>query len=69
MPTATRRRYGGLRRYDWRGFVDKTNGNYLVIFALPTIFSPGRALLGRGQSHFLEALLLFRHSRFCDLEL
>lgn len=24
--------------YYWRGFVDKTDGNYLVIFALPTIF-------------------------------
>ena len=29
---------GGFGRYYWRGFVDKTDGNYLVIFALPTIF-------------------------------
>ncbi len=28
----------GFGRYYWRGFVDKTDGNYLVIFALPTIF-------------------------------
>jgi hypothetical protein len=28
----------GYGRYYWRGFVDKTDGNYLVIFALPTIF-------------------------------
>ncbi len=27
--------YGG---YYWRGFLDKTDGNYLVIFALPTVF-------------------------------
>jgi subtilisin family serine protease len=27
--------YGG---YYWRGFVDKADGNYLVIFALPTVF-------------------------------
>ena len=31
----------GYGRYYWRGFVDKTNGNYLVIFALPTIFHQG----------------------------
>jgi hypothetical protein len=28
----------GFGRYYWRGFVDKTDGNYLVIFALPTVF-------------------------------
>lgn len=28
----------GFGRYYWRGFADKTVGNYLVIFALPTIF-------------------------------
>ena len=27
----------GYGRYYWRGYVDKTDGNYLVIFALPTI--------------------------------
>ena len=27
---------GGYGRYYWRGYVDKTDGNYLVIFALPT---------------------------------
>lgn len=25
-------------RYYWRGLLDKTDGNYLVIFALPTVF-------------------------------
>lgn len=28
----------GFWGYSWRGFVDKTDGNYLVICALPTIF-------------------------------
>lgn len=28
----------GFGRYYWRGFVDKADGNYLVIFALPTVF-------------------------------
>jgi len=27
----------GYGRYYWRGFLDKTDGNYLVVFALPTI--------------------------------
>lgn len=28
----------GFGRYYWRGFVDRTDGNYLVLFALPTVF-------------------------------
>lgn len=28
---------GGLWAYTWRGFIDKTDGNYLVIWALPTL--------------------------------
>ncbi len=28
----------GLGRYYWRGFLDKTDGNYLVLFAFPTLF-------------------------------
>ncbi|MEI9970866.1 MAG: hypothetical protein WDO73_01780 [Ignavibacteriota bacterium] len=27
----------GFGRYYWRGYLDKTDGNYLVIFALPTL--------------------------------
>lgn len=27
----------GFGRYYWRGFLDKADGNYLVIFALPTV--------------------------------
>jgi len=28
----------GFWAYSWRGFLDKTDGNYWVIFALPTLF-------------------------------
>ncbi|MGC2189135.1 MAG: hypothetical protein WA607_11980, partial [Candidatus Sulfotelmatobacter sp.] len=28
----------GYGRYYWRGLLDKTDGNYWVIFALPTVF-------------------------------
>ena len=37
--------------YYWRGFVDKTDGNYLVIFALPTLFhqDPRYYALGSGS--------------------
>jgi hypothetical protein len=28
----------GFWAYSWRGFIDKTDGNYLVLFALPTVF-------------------------------
>jgi len=30
--------FEGYGQYYWRGFLDKTDGNYLVIFALPTVF-------------------------------
>ncbi len=30
--------WSGYWAYYWRGFVDKTDGNYLVLFALPTVF-------------------------------
>lgn len=29
---------GGYWAYAWRGWVDKTDGNYMVVFAMPTIF-------------------------------
>ncbi len=34
--------------YYWRGFVDKTDGNYLVIFALPTLFHQDPRYYARG---------------------
>jgi hypothetical protein len=44
----------GFGRYYWRGFVDKTDGNYLVIFALPTIFHQDERYYARGEGGFLR---------------
>jgi hypothetical protein len=41
----------GYWGYYWRGYVDKTDGNYLVIFALPTVFHQDERYyaLGKGS--------------------
>ena len=39
----------GFGRYYWRGFLDKTDGNYLVIFALPTVFHQDERYYARGK--------------------
>ena len=39
----------GFGRYYWRGFVDKTDGNYLVIFALPTVFHQDERYYAMGK--------------------
>ena len=39
----------GYGRYYWRGFVDKTDGNYLVIFLLPTIFHQDERYYSLGE--------------------
>lgn len=39
----------GYWGYYWRGFVDKTDGNYLVIFALPTIFHQDERYYALGE--------------------
>jgi len=46
----------GFGRYYWRGFVDKTDGNYLVIFALPTLFHQDERYFARGQGGFWKRL-------------
>lgn len=38
-------------RYYWRGFVDKTTGNYLVIFALPTVFHEDERYYAKGAGN------------------
>lgn len=43
---------GGYGEYYWRGFVDKTDGNYLVIFALPTIFHQDERYYALGKGGF-----------------
>lgn len=42
----------GFGRYYWRGFVDKTDGNYLVIFAMPTIFHQDERYYAMGHGNF-----------------
>jgi hypothetical protein len=44
----------GFGRYYWRGFLDKTDGNYLVIFALPTIFHQDERYYAMGKGSILK---------------
>ena len=44
----------GFGRYYWRGFVDKTDGNYLVIFALPTVLHEDERYYAKGKGPFLK---------------
>jgi hypothetical protein len=39
----------GYWAYAWRGFVDKTDGNYWVIFALPTVFHEDERYYAKGS--------------------
>lgn len=39
----------GFGNYLWRGFLDKTDGNYLVIFALPTVFHQDERYYAKGE--------------------
>ena len=42
----------GYGRYYWRGFLDKAAGNYLVIFALPTVFHEDERYYAMGEGGF-----------------
>ncbi len=42
----------GYGRYYWRGLLDKTDGNYLVIFALPTVFHQDERYYAMGEGGF-----------------
>ncbi len=44
----------GLWAYTWRGFVDKADGNYLVIFALPTVFHQDERYYSMGKGKILS---------------
>jgi hypothetical protein len=44
----------GFGRYYWRGFVDKTDGNYLVIFALPSVFHQDERYYAIGKGSILK---------------
>jgi len=39
----------GFWAYSWRGFIDKADGNYWVIFALPTVFHEDERYYAMGQ--------------------
>lgn len=40
--------------YYWRGFLDKTSGNYLVIWALPTVLHEDERYYAKGSGPFLK---------------
>lgn len=42
----------GFGRYYWRGFLDKTDGNYLVIFALPSVLHEDERYFAMGEGGF-----------------
>ena len=44
----------GYGKYYWRGFVDKTDGNYLVVFALPTVFHQDERYYAKGEGGFFK---------------
>jgi hypothetical protein len=46
--------FAGYGRYYWRGFADKTDGNYLVIFALPTVFHEDERYYAKGEGGILK---------------
>jgi hypothetical protein len=43
----------GFGRYYWRGFVDKTDGNYLVLFALPALLHQDERYYAKGEGSIL----------------
>ena len=42
----------GYGRYYWRGFLDKAGSNYLVVFALPTVFHEDERYYAKGSGGF-----------------
>jgi hypothetical protein len=44
----------GYGRYYWRGFVDKADGNYWVIFALPSVFHQDERYYALGKGGILK---------------
>lgn len=44
----------GYGRYYWRGYLDKTDGNYLVIFALPTVFHQDERYYAMGEGNVFK---------------
>jgi hypothetical protein len=46
--------FAGYGRYYWRGYLDKTDGNYLVIFALPTLLHEDERYYAKGEGPILK---------------
>jgi hypothetical protein len=44
----------GFGRYYWRGLLDKTDGNYLVIFALPTVVHQDERYYAKARGPILK---------------
>lgn len=44
----------GFGRYYWRGWLDKTDGNYFVVFAFPTLFHEDERYYMKGDGSFLN---------------
>lgn len=44
----------GFWAYSWRGFVDKTDGNYWVIWALPTVLHEDERYYSRGEGSMMS---------------
>lgn len=44
----------GYANYYWRGFVDKTDGNYMVIFVLPTLLHQDTRYYAMGDGSILK---------------
>jgi hypothetical protein len=44
----------GFGRYYWRGLLDKTDGNYLVVFVFPTILHEDERYYAMGSGPFLK---------------
>jgi len=47
----------GFWAYSWRGFVDKVDGNYWVIFALPTVLHEDERYFAKGEGPILKRAL------------
>ncbi len=44
----------GFGRYYWRGYLDKTIGNYMVIFAFPTVLHEDERYYAKGEGGILK---------------
>lgn len=47
----------GFGRYYWRGYLDKTDGNYLVIWALPSVLHEDERYYAKGDGSLFDRAL------------